>query len=241
MSALAFTAIAAVGFCNQAQAQLFAGESSGTWGEPEIGQNVDAVYTGVGTNQFAWGDAGTFGTGANQLIFTGNPISSGINSLFKVGDLTYFNGTVALGSQVESVPLDILLSLTIPTTFGEVFSFDFELVNTNNTGTPDENADYVYIIDNFGDRSFSFSGKEYTLELTGFSQDDGTTSVSQFRVREGETTTAAIFARITEAPPSPETPPPPPPKQVPEPASAAGVSLLGIYLITRQQSATPKR
>ena len=68
--------------------------------------------------------------------------------------------------------------------------------------------------------------KEYTIELTGFSQDNGLTSTNEFRVLEEEETTAAIYARIST--------PPKPAKKVPEPGAIAGLSLLGVYLISRK-------
>jgi hypothetical protein len=223
----------ALGFSSQAQALSFSGISSGTWGEPTPGSiNTKPVFTGVNTNSFTWGQLiandPRFNTPPNQLTFTGKSFSAEEDSLFKIGDLTYFNGTVPLGTNVDSVPLNLHVSFKDLVDVSEVFNFDFHLVNTPNLSkNPWDNADYVYPQKNFGDRSFSYAGKKYTLELIGFSQDDGVTSVSKFGVLEGEKTTAAIFAKITQIPE---------PKQVPEPGAIAGLSLLGVYLISRKKS-----
>ncbi len=234
VSAVAVTAVTALGFSGQAQALIFSGNSSGTWGEPyPKGKNTpgsintNPVYSGVGTNSFSWGDPDDFGTGPNQLSFNGNSFSSEMGSLFKIGDLTYFNGSVVPDTSVESVPLNLQVS------FGdrinsEVFDFKFHLVNTPNDSTnPADNADFVFVGKNFGDRNFTFADNKYILELTGFRQQGSTTDVSEFRVLEGEKTTAAIFAKITQVQDL---------KTIPEPGIVAGLSLLSIYLISRRKS-----
>ena len=207
-----------------AQALTFVGSSSGTWGTPAPGTNPDAVFSGVGTNKFTWGDPFGFEVG-NQLIFKGNTFFTGVNALFQVGSLTYFNSTTLIGTTVDSVPLDIKLAFTSPSSLNEVFEFNFDLISTLNTDNPEESADFVFPISSFGDRSFNIGGVNYTLELTGFSQDGGATTVSEFHVLEGARTTAAIFGKITVDP-----------RTVPEPATLGGLGLLGIYFIARRRT-----
>ncbi|KJH72181.1 PEP-CTERM sorting domain-containing protein [Aliterella atlantica] len=193
-------------------AQTFSGNSSGTFGTPNAGSYSNPVFSGVGTNTFNWGSPA--GTPANELSFTGNSFSGELDSLFAVGDLTYFNGTVSSDTLVDSVPLDIALDFGQPDKASQVFRFDFSLFSTLNTGTDEENADFVTPINSFGDRSISFGGTEYTLQLTGFSQDGGNTIVDRFNVLENESTTAAIYGKITTKP-------------VPEPSSVLGILALG--------------
>ena len=193
-------------------AQTFSGNSSGTFGTPDAGSNINPVFSGVGTNTFNWGAPS--GTPANELSFTGNSFSGELNSLFAVGDLTYFNGSVAADTLVDSVPLDIALDFGQPDSVSQVFRFDFNLFSTLNTGTAEENADFVTPSNSFGDRSITFGGTEYTLQLTGFSQDGGNTIVDRFNVLENESTTAAIYGKITTKP-------------VPEPSSVLGILALG--------------
>lgn len=227
---VAVSALTALGFSSQAQALTFSGESSGVWGEPTPGgMNTNPVYSGVRSNSFSWGDPDDFGTGPNQLTFSGDSFSSEIGSLFKIGDLTYFNGSVTPGTSVESVPLNLRVSFGDRVNVSEVFNFDFHLKNTpNDSPNPAENADFVFVGKNFGNRNFTFADKKYTLSLTGFRETGSTTDVSEFRVLEGKETTAAIFAKITLVPPA---------KTIPEPGTVAGLSLLGIYLISRRKSA----
>ncbi|NEU77008.1 PEP-CTERM sorting domain-containing protein [Hassallia byssoidea VB512170] len=228
---VAVTALTALGFSSQAQALTFSGESSGVWGKPTPGgMNTNPIYSGVGTNSFSWGDPDDFGTGQNQLTFSGDSFSSEMGSLFKIGDLTYFNGSVTPNTSVDFVPLNLHVSFGDRVNVSEVFNFDFHLKNTpNDSPNPADNADFVYVGKNFGNRNFTFADKKYTLELTGFREKGSTTDVSEFRVLEGKGTTAAIFAKITEVPPDSKT--------IPEPGTVAGLSLLSIYLISRRKSA----
>ncbi|NMF62386.1 choice-of-anchor K domain-containing protein [Brasilonema octagenarum] len=240
LSTFAVTLITALGFSNQAQGLTILGNSSGIWGTPDPGSNTDPVFSGVGMNSFTWGRPhpddfeNNYGTPANQLTFTGNPFwADDVGSLFKVGDLEYYNGKVEESTSVDSVPLNLTLSFTNPGTFREVFNFGFQLVNTPNLGqNPEDDADIVYIKDNFSTRSFNFEGNEYQLNLIGFSQNGGNTPVNKFSVLEGDRTTAGIYARMTRITPA---------KQTPEPAGIVGLSVLGIYLVTHKKSLGVKK
>ena len=222
----------ALGFSNQADALTFSGISTGTWGEPTSGRtdmNPNPIYTGVGNNIFTWGDAnvclpspnpsGCTITGSNKLTFTENSFSTGINSVFKIADLGYFNGTVVKGTSVEDVPLNINVSFMSPVGISQVFDLKLHLVNTPNsvTNSEEENADLVFIDENLSNPTFAFEGNQYTLELTGFNPDVGQISI---KALEGGTTKTAIYAKI---------------KTIPEPATIAGLFLLGIYLISSKK------
>ncbi|KAB8329977.1 PEP-CTERM sorting domain-containing protein [Scytonema tolypothrichoides VB-61278] len=240
LSTFAVTLITALGFSNHAQGLTILGNSNGIWGTPDPGSNTEPVFFGVGTNTFTWGRSrpddreNNYGTTANELTFTGNPFSADdVGSLFKVGDLEYYNGKVEESTSVASVPLNLTLSFTNPGTFREVFNFGFQLVNTTNLGVnPEDDADIVYIKDNFDTRNFYFEGNEYQLNLIGFSQNGGNTTVNKFSVFEDDRTTAGIYARITQITRS---------KQIPEPAGIVGLSVLGIYLVTHKKSLGVKK
>lgn len=233
LSTLAVATVTALGFSTQAQAITFSGNSSSTtWGIPTSGGiNTTPVYSGVGTNSFTWGEAlpndPKFGTPANKLTFTGNSFSTNTNSLFNVGNLTYFNGSVPEGTNVDSVPLNLKLSLTSPQNLSQAFNFNFNLLNTPNdpANTPAQNADSVIIQNKVSDTRFTFDGNQYTLELAGFSQDGGKTTSSEFSVLEAETSTAGLYARITQVPT----------EKIPESGTIVGLSALGIYLISRRK------
>ncbi|MEB3216684.1 MAG: choice-of-anchor K domain-containing protein [Nostocales cyanobacterium 94392] len=227
---IAVAALSVIGFSNQAKAILFSGSVGGTWGEPTPGEiNTNHNYTGVGTNTFTWGDPTLFENASfNQLLFEGSSFSTDTNSLFQIGQLTYRNGTVLLGTSVESVPLKLNLSFNQATKFNQEFKYEFYLENTPNlSDDPELNADYVFVTKDSDKPSFVYDGHTYTLSLTGFSQDNGKTNVSEFRVLEGEKTTASIFARINKVSPS---------RKVPEPGFMVGLSLVGIYLVFRKNA-----
>ncbi|MEH2433205.1 MAG: choice-of-anchor K domain-containing protein [Nostoc sp.] len=222
----------ALGFSNQADALTFSGISTGTWGEPTPGStdiNPNPIYTGVGNNIFTWGDvnvclpspnpSGCTITGSNKLTFSGNSFLTDINSVFKIADLTYFNGTVVKGTSVEEVPLNLNVSFSPPVGISQVFDLKLHLVNTPNsvTNSEEENADLVFIDENLSNLTFAFEGNKYTLELTGFNSDVGQISI---KALEGGTTKTAIYAKI---------------KTIPEPATVAGLFLVGMYLISSKK------
>ena len=223
----ALAALNIIGSPNQAKAATFSGNVSGSWGKPTACSiNTDPFYTGEDTNTFSWGDPTPFeNASSNQLVFEGNSFSASEGSLFKIGDLTYVNGTVLLHTSVETVSLELGLSFTDSTEVDQVFDYEFYLQNTPNlSNDPELNADFVFVANNDAERSFIYGGEEYTLSLTGFSEDNGKTNPSEFRVLEGEKTTSAIFAQINKVPK---------PKKVPEPGFPVALSILGVYLISR--------
>ena len=196
-------------------AQTFSGDTSGTFGTPNPGSNANSVFSGVGTDTFTFGDSTGFGTGSNQYRYTGTSFSTNLDSLFQVGTFTYYNGTTFLGTTIDYVPINISLQFTAPAGVSQAFSFNLQNNSTPNTGTPEENADFVYPIDNIASQSFTIGTNSYTLALSGFSRDGGVTTVNEFRVLEGESTTAGLFGRITTVEP------------VPEPKSMLGILAFG--------------
>ncbi|MGB3754922.1 MAG: choice-of-anchor K domain-containing protein [Rivularia sp. (in: cyanobacteria)] len=227
----AVAALSVIGFSSQAKATVFSGSVNGSWGIPTRGSiNSESIYTGVDTDVFTWGDPTPFkGASDNQLVFEGSSFSTNVGSLFKIGDLTYRNGTVLLGTSVESVPLNISLSFDEPPEMDEVFDYGFSLQNTPNLSDDAElNADFLFVAENNAKRSFTYGGNKYTLSLAGFSQDNGKTRVDEFRALEGEKTTASVFAKIDKVTFSK--------KEVPEPGFGVGLSVLGFYLISRRKA-----
>ncbi|MEH2334168.1 choice-of-anchor K domain-containing protein [Nostoc sp.] len=230
ISSFFVSATTGFGFSGQAHAVTFSGISSGTWGNPTP-ESIDTkpIYTGVGSNTFIWGDpnvcpassntpSGCKITGSNKLTLDGSSFSTDINSAFKIADLTYFNGTVLKSTSVGFVPLNLNLSFNPPTGISEVFDFKLGLINTPNDPTnAEDNADYVFIDTNLSNRSFTFEGNKYTLELTGFNPDIPQISINAL---EGATTRTAIYAKF---------------KSIPEPPLVAGLFLLGIYMIYRKK------
>ncbi|MBF2066858.1 MAG: choice-of-anchor K domain-containing protein [Calothrix sp. C42_A2020_038] len=233
LSTFAVSAVAALSFCSPVQAIVFSGNSRGIWGVPDPGSfNTDpyyGYYTDEDVSVFGWGlaipDNPRFGTPPNSLSFRGTQFNSAFNSLFKIGDLMYFNGVVPLYTSVEQVPLKLEIAFQSPIKITESFEFNFDLVNVLNDPNKPldsiDNADYVFISSSFANRSFTYDDKQYTLELIGFSQDGGLTSTTEFRVVEGAWENAEIYGRITYVPPA----------VIPEPGVLIGLSSLGVYML----------
>ena len=173
----------------------FAGFFNGKWGEPTPGaENNFPVFGGVNTHSFKWGeDPVTF---RNELNFIINSFSTEVNQNFKIGDLTYFNGSVNIGTNVESVPLSIELELYDPTRITGTFEFDFNLVSTPGSDDPEADADFVIPVNEISSGSFEYEGEDYTIRLLGFSQDNGQTFTEEFSALENSITTAGLYAKI---------------------------------------------
>ena len=172
------------------------------------------MTTGSGTSVFTYGDGHGFGTGPNKLTFAA--VSGGFSSVtespFKVGTITYFNGTTAVGTTPDSVQLELTLDFSAPA-LGKVTSdYGFDLVSTLNTNHPDASADYVYLPSAFSTTTFLIGSTTYNVKLTGFSNvvGDGflASNAQSFHVREDETASADLYAVVTTqvaAVPEPET------------------------------------
>jgi len=208
----------------------FEGTSSGIFTNP-VGPS-GMVTTGVGTNNFTWGDPNGFGTGPSSLTFAGlNPFSGLFETEFKFGTLTYFNGTIAIDTQADSVNLVAMLNFTLPPGLPGDFSLLLNLINTPNTGTPEEQADFVQPGFPFDpNESIEIEGINYFLQFTRFG-DIGSngfiTTVNQFHVLEGASARADMFGILTAHPTN----------AVPEPATMLllGSGMIGMVPFIRRK------
>ncbi|SFN74981.1 PEP-CTERM protein-sorting domain-containing protein [Nitrosospira briensis] len=121
-----------------------AGTSTGTFLDPTP-SCPPATCSGIGTNSFSWGEAESSGDTVGSLSFAGSSFAPGSGETFKLGTLTYHNGTTRLGTEVSSVGIDIALN------FNDVpennFTYHERLsINTtpNSTGDPVADADFVW-------------------------------------------------------------------------------------------------
>ncbi len=181
-----------------------AGSSSGTFLNPAGDPGM--VVAGVGTSSFSWGTpSGT--PNPNNLTFTGLPFATTTETVFTVGRLDYYNGSVALGSSAEQVDLKITMAFTTPAGIIEDFQYTLQLINTPNTGDPVGDADYVKLPTTFVPKVFSHDGVDYTLQLLGFGNPSGGgfVFIDEFFVFEDARATADLLARVTsDIPPVPE-------------------------------------
>jgi len=172
------------------------GSSQGTFQNPVGAPGM--VTTGVGTSTFTWGDPTGFPTGPSSLHFGGLAFNSvPTETQFKIGALDYFNGTVNAGTFADTVSLVLAVDFSDPNGITQNFAYDLQLINTPNTGTPDEAADYV-ILPPFPDTILQIGAQQYTLKLAfGNVTANGFVIVNQFHVLEGQSASADLIGTIT--------------------------------------------
>ena len=206
----------------------FVGTSTGVFNNP-AGPGV-MVTTGVGTNFFTWGDPNGFGTGPSSLGFTGTAFSNLFGTEFSFGTLNYFNGKVVHGTGADSVDLVATLNFTTPTGVTQNFTFPLQLINNQNIGTPEENADIVFLNTPFDPTAhFNVGGIDYFFLFTRFGNVGGDgfiTTADKFHVLENASASADMFGILTATPPDNPVP-------VPPSILLLGSGLLGLMGIRR--------
>lgn len=186
----------------QALADPVSGTTTGVWVNPSPSA-APIVTTGVGTPTFTWGDSTGFNSPPNSLAFTAvaGGFASTTETSFKVGSISYFNGTTAIGSNPDSVQLALTLNFAEPSIPSVVSDYTFNLVTTPNTSDPDASADFVFLPSAFSTTTFVIGSTTYDVKLTGFSNvvGDGflTSDDLEFHVREGGTASADLSAVVT--------------------------------------------
>lgn len=193
--AVALGACALPGF-----ASTVSGTVDGTWINPDPGV-APVVVSGVGTSNFTWGTPA--GTPANNVNFNngGGNFTSNTETAFKVGTITYFNGTTDAGTSPNSVQLSLTLDFANPALGPVTSDYTFNIVSTTNTDDPDASADYLYLPTTFSTTQFLIDGTTYDVKLTGFENIVGDgfldSSATALHVREGGTASADLFAEVT--------------------------------------------
>jgi hypothetical protein len=177
------------------------GTTGGVWVNPNPGV-APIVTTGVGTSTFTWGQS-TGATPANSVVFDNSPgtFASVTETPFKVGQLTYFNGTTSIGTNPDSVDLALTLDFNQPTLGAIVSDYTFKIVTTTNTDDPDASADYLYLPSAFSMTTFVIGDTTYDVKLTGFSNIVGDGFLASddlaLHVREAGTASADLYAVVT--------------------------------------------
>ncbi|MGF1491054.1 MAG: choice-of-anchor K domain-containing protein [Microcoleaceae cyanobacterium] len=220
-------AVSVIGLSRSVQAVSFAGNSSGslqlfpgTFGADLSDEN------GGTSNRVTWGEP-TEGSFRNFLQYDGRSFTTEINQQFAVGQLTYRNGEVIQGSHnldSDNLPLEITLTFSDPLTVSNSFSYNFDILQTpNETGDPVLDADTLsFAAQGETDDTFTVDGVDYTLQLIGFSNDDGNTILNEFVLPEEQTVDALLYAQLTAAAVDPRI------GSTPEPGIVLGLGLFGI-------------
>jgi len=179
---------------------------------------------------FSWGTPAFHSSQENQFTFDGvgsdgDPKwTTASDTAFLVGDFSYRNGSTYNSAGIDGVTLDLTLSFTDPFVQSDSYNFDFSITNTpNNSGDSVMDGDIVSLSQTLSDFNFTYDGILYTLELLGFSKDDGATIVNNFSSPEGGIASAGVYAQITSNP-------------VPEPGTMLlfGFGVLGLAGISRK-------
>ena len=224
--ALALGAVALPSFADNVS-----GTMNGVWVNPDPSA-LPVVTTGVGTSTFTWGSS-TGATPPNSVVFDNSPgnFATVTESPFKVGKITYFNGTTAIGSTPDSVDLALTLDFAEPALGSIVSDYTFKIVTTTNTADADASADYLYLPSAFSTTTFVIGDTTYNVKLTGFQDIVGDGFLASddlaLHVREGGTATADLFAVVTSEV-----------SAVPEPQSLAlmfaGLGMMGLVARRRR-------
>lgn len=176
------------------------GTVNGVWVNPNP-SGSPIVTSGVGTSTFTWGTPD--GTAANNVNFNngGGNFSSTTETKFKVGTITYFNGTTASGTTPDSVDLALTLNFADPALGPVTSEYTFNIVTTSNTSDANASADYLNLPTAFSSTSFLIDGTTYNVKLADFENivGDGFLPSDEFslHVREGGTASADLYAVVT--------------------------------------------
>ena len=151
----------------------------------------------VGGSIFDWGDPGNWGTGSNVLSFRGAEFEDvSADEKFFIGNLDYYNGTIALSSAATAI------DFTVELDFGgtpALFDYQFDLLSTPNTGDAWENADFVWFNDTQSSQTLNLYGVDYSLNLEfGQTTQYGYSNIDQFHVQEDRSASASIYATLVE-------------------------------------------
>lgn len=121
------------------------GSTSGTFTNPAPGS---AVVSGVGTSSFSWGSGNP-----SSLSFASSAFDTSPNTVFKLGTLTFHNGTISSNSGADAVTFNAKLHFDNVPEKDFALSSVFSLINTPNTGDPVASADQVSL----GNWGFTFN------------------------------------------------------------------------------------
>lgn len=154
--------------------------------------------------KFTWGDMVPSALTFNNSAFSpaaGKDV--GTSASFSLGTLIYFNGQGHLGTGADSVDLQLTIDLGLVAA-PQSFTLHFGLINTLNTGTPQQNADQVAFKDSFPIYIglTTRTGGTLTLQILGFGafQSGGFGAQKVFNVLEGDIASATLVGKFVSVP-----------------------------------------
>jgi hypothetical protein len=108
---------------------------------------------------------------------------------FRVGEITYFNGTVAFGTEASSADLKLNVQLLNPVTQSGSVAAHLTLQSTPNGGGEVKSADYIQLENPQTDFVVQANGMSYTLQLrfANIKTNEGWTDGTKLHVYENAT------------------------------------------------------
>ncbi|WP_338845573.1 choice-of-anchor K domain-containing protein [Massilia sp. W12] len=205
MKKIALAIAACALLCNAAQAaDNLQGSTSAIFTNPSAGE-----HDGVGSRTFTWGNPAQADDSANRLSFRGNAFSTLLDTPFKLGTLSYFNGSTTRGSNPDAVDLRATLQFSDPAMPLLTAAFKLGLNNTNNTRDAQASADYLSLGSLDSDQTFSLNGVSYRLHIEGFRNVSGggylSASGREFHVMEDRRARADLYASVSAVVPEAQT------------------------------------
>ena len=115
-----------------------------------------SVITGIGTSSMTFGipcdgvsNCATSPGGPtppNSISYTPIPFSTDIGVLFVFGTITFLNGTIQPGTQITQTTLQLDLQSFATLVFSPSATRTLDIINTPNSGSPVDNADFLSIV-----------------------------------------------------------------------------------------------
>jgi len=127
------------------------------------------ICDGLGTDLISWGDPGNFGVGQSSFSFAPRPFTNlAQGEVFVMGLLTFYNGTIFIGSEINSVELEVT-STSTTLAFNQVLNLPLQIVQTRNLNIdPVADADFLFFQNASQFGSFRvLEGQFATVEMLG--------------------------------------------------------------------------
>ncbi|MCB1230080.1 MAG: choice-of-anchor K domain-containing protein [Verrucomicrobiae bacterium] len=179
-----------------------AGEFSNASGTSRMVSSLGSGETG---ETFAWGEQlpvnDSNRTEQSRLAFGGSEFSQiAPGNSFRIGSLSYYNGTIRSGTGADRIDLTLKLDLSINgILFQPNYAFSFDLINTTNTDDAWESADYVRIADPISRRRLVINQYEYDFNIEfGRTTSLGFSHFNEFHVFEDAWASSEIYGSLVE-------------------------------------------
>jgi len=163
------------------------------------------VCDGIGTNSISWGDPGSFGIGQSSFTFWPIPFQNvPLGQPFVMGTLTFYNGTIFVGTELTNVDLLIQSSSSDPG-YTQTLGLPLRIFQTTNQNIdPIADADFLFFSDALQFGSFRvLEGQWASVEILGrFNSLD---NAGFGRVTAESSPGAGFVSSSVEVVPEPET------------------------------------